>query len=155
MSFLKQILVKVGDRKAEKRKSLDFEKDEPPSSPIEKLKKKSFHFETLKRQTSFSLTDFNLGKIIGVGQFGKVKLAYHKPTDTSYAIKILKKKEVFLIVSKVREEINALKEIKSQFVVTCYSVLEDKNKIYIIQEYMNGGNLAQFLKKEKLNEKVI
>jgi serine/threonine protein kinase len=87
------------------------------------------------------------GGEIGRGKFGKVLLGSLKDgnRDDHFAVKILKKKEVFSMINRVKEEITSLTSLYSPFIVKFYGVLEDDHKLYILQEYVDGGNLQNFM----------
>eukprot|EP00253_Pinus_taeda_P028149 PITA_28149 len=86
---------------------------------------------------------YELGRTLGEGNFGKVKYAIDVKTRKSYAIKVLDKDKVFHhnIVDHIKREICSLKFIKHPNVVRLYEVLASKKKIYIVLEYIRGGEL--------------
>ena len=67
-----------------------------------------------------------------------------------YAIKVtsknLKANPSKKIYDYVKEEVSILKRIHSQYIVTTYEVIESRNKIYIIMEYMSAGSVLYFNK---------
>lgn len=89
-------------------------------------------------------------RVLGQGSFGKVKLAYHYPSKRDYAVKILKKKEQFQNITNLKEEITALQSISSPFVVKLFAVLEDEKKIYIVQEFLDCGELEHLIQQRKV-----
>eukprot|EP01018_Ginkgo_biloba_P034615 Gb_10748 [translate_table: standard] len=86
---------------------------------------------------------YELGRTLGEGNFAKVKYALNVETGQSYAVKILDKEKVFQynIVNHIKREICTLKLIKHSNVVRLYEVLASKKKIYIVLEYVTGGEL--------------
>ena len=40
------------------------------------------------------ISDFDVGKTLGTGSFGRVKIAHHTQTNTSFALKMLRKRDV-------------------------------------------------------------
>lgn len=86
---------------------------------------------------------YELGRTLGEGSFAKVKFAINVETGQSYAVKILDKDKVFhyKIVDHIKREICTLKLIKHPNVVRLYEVLASKNKIYIVLEFVTGGEL--------------
>lgn len=86
---------------------------------------------------------YELGRVLGEGNFAKVKFAINVETGQSYAVKILDKEKVFQykIVSHIKREICTLKLIKHPNVVRLYEVLASKRKIYIVLEFVTGGEL--------------
>jgi 5'-AMP-activated protein kinase catalytic alpha subunit len=86
---------------------------------------------------------YALGRTLGEGSFAKVKCAINVETGQSYAVKILDKEKVFhyKIVDHIKREICTLKLIKHPNVVRLYEVLASKKKIYIVLEFVTGGEL--------------
>ncbi|XP_057823593.2 CBL-interacting protein kinase 32-like isoform X1 [Cryptomeria japonica] len=84
-----------------------------------------------------------LGRTLGEGKFAKVKLAIDEETGQSYAVKILDKEKVSRckIVNHIKREICTLKLIKHPNVVRLYEILASRKKIYIVLEFVTGGNL--------------
>ena len=74
-----------------------------------------------------------------------------------YAIKItdknLKANPFKLIYDYVKEEVSILKRIHSKYIVTIHEIIESKNKIYIIMEYMDLGPILKLI--DKIDEKQI
>ena len=59
------------------------------------------------------------------------------------------------IYDYVKEEVSILKRIHSKYIVTTYEVIESRNKIYIIMEYMSAGsviNILEFMDEKKIKK---
>lgn len=86
---------------------------------------------------------YELGRTLGKGNFAKVKCAIDVETGQSYAVKILDKQKVFKykIADHIKREIRTLKLIRHPHVVRLYEVLANKEKIYIVLEFVAGGEL--------------
>ncbi|XP_059075098.1 CBL-interacting protein kinase 32-like [Cryptomeria japonica] len=95
------------------------------------------------RAQSDRLQSMELGRTLGEGKFVKVKLAIDMETGQSYAVKILDKEKVSRckIVNHIKREICTLKLIKHPNVVRLYEILASRKKIYIVLEFVTGGNL--------------
>lgn len=92
--------------------------------------------------------DFYIIKPISRGAFGKVFLGCKKNnTSTMYAIKVMKKTEMINknMVSQVVNERNALALTKSPFCVQLYYSLQTASSVYLVLEYMVGGDLKSLL----------
>lgn len=101
----------------------------------------------------WKLKDFTYIKVLGEGSFGKVKLASHSLTKKNYAVKILRKKDQVHNIKNLEQEILALQQIDSPFIVKLNAVLQDEKKIYIIQEFIDCGELEQLIQQRgKLTE---
>ncbi|OIT28929.1 PREDICTED: CBL-interacting serine/threonine-protein kinase 1-like [Nicotiana attenuata] len=101
------------------------------------------------------LGKYEIGKTLGEGNFGKVKYAKHIESGQSFAIKILDKDRIIDLRStdQIKREIGTLKLLKHPNVVRLYEVLASKSKIYMVLEYVNGGELFdRIVSKGKLKE---
>ncbi|KAL7673192.1 hypothetical protein ACOME3_008060 [Neoechinorhynchus agilis] len=99
-------------------------------------------------------TDFQLLTVIGRGGYGKVILA-RKVTGPDagkyFAMKILKKASIIRNAkdtAHTRTERNILQLVKSPFLVTLNYAFQTYGKLYLILEYMCGGELFSRLRDE-------
>eukprot|EP01039_Chlorochromonas_danica_P005477 gene5477-6028_t len=94
---------------------------------------------------------YMLGKTIGEGTFGKVKLAVHIPTGEKVAVKILEKNRIkeAADVRRVNREIKILKKARHGNVIQLYEVLDTQHTIYLIMECCEGGELFDFIVAQK------
>ncbi|KAG2327332.1 hypothetical protein Bca4012_036340 [Brassica carinata] len=86
---------------------------------------------------------YEVGRTIGEGTFAKVKFAKNSETGEPVALKILDKDKVLKhkMSEQIRREIANMKLIKHPNVVQLYEVMASKTKIFIILEYVTGGEL--------------
>lgn len=120
----------------------DNVKDEVANKQEENVTNKS---ETSKLP---DITDFCIVKPITRGAFGKVFLGYKKTNpDVMYAIKVMKKTEMINknMISQVVNERNALAITHSPFCVHLFYSLQSLSSIYLVMEYMVGGDLKSLL----------
>ncbi|XP_037494765.1 CBL-interacting serine/threonine-protein kinase 1 isoform X3 [Jatropha curcas] len=89
------------------------------------------------------LGKYELGRTLGEGNFGKVKLAKNIDSGQPFAVKILEKNRIIdlKITDQIKREIATLKLLKHPNVVRLHEVLASKSKIYMVLEYVNGGEL--------------
>ena len=101
--------------------------------------------------TEHSLGNYNFIKTIGEGTFGKVKLALHKPTKEPVAIKILEKRKINnkKDLERIEKEIKYMKILNHPNIVKIYEIIEDENNFYISMEYVSGGELFNYIVKNK------
>lgn len=96
-----------------------------------------------------SIEDFSIVKPISRGAFGKVYLARRKNNKSNrlYAVKVVKKADMINknMVHQVRAERDALALSKSPFIVHLYYSLQSANNIYLIMEYLIGGDVKSLL----------
>ncbi|CAH1099915.1 unnamed protein product [Psylliodes chrysocephalus] len=94
------------------------------------------------------INDFVILKPISRGAFGKVFLGYKKNnTDVMYAIKVMKKTEMINknMVTQVMNERNALALTNNPFCVHLFYSLQTASSVYLVMEYMVGGDLKSLL----------
>lgn len=99
--------------------------------------------------------DFELLTIIGRGAFGEVRLCREKTTGHVYAMKKLKKSEMLRRgqVEHVKAERNLLAEVDSACIVKLYCSFQDQEFLYLIMEYLPGGDMMTLLmRKDTLTE---
>ncbi|KAG2248711.1 hypothetical protein Bca52824_088339 [Brassica carinata] len=86
---------------------------------------------------------YELGRTIGEGTFAKVKFAQNTETGESVAMKIVDRNTILKrkMVDQIKREISIMKLVRHPCVVRLYEVLASRTKIYIILEYITGGEL--------------
>ena len=102
-----------------------------------------------------SQINFKMGKKLGEGRFSIVKLGTHSLTNQSVAIKILDKTKIANIQDKERinREIKIMKKINHFNITKLYTIIETKYIIYLVEEYVQGKELNDYLyTKGKLSE---
>ncbi|CAK84768.1 unnamed protein product (macronuclear) [Paramecium tetraurelia] len=103
-----------------------------------------------------SIGNYILGKTIGEGTFGQVKLGQHTITNETVAIKILEKSKMKenIDYDRISREINCLKKLRHPNIIQIYEIVQTVNSLYLIMEYAPGGELFQvIIKNQRLNEK--
>ncbi|KAK2466231.1 hypothetical protein APHAL10511_001873 [Amanita phalloides] len=113
---------------------------------LQQLGRKESAFLRLKR-TKLGLEDFRTVKVIGKGAFGEVRLVQKKDTGKIYAMKTLKKEEMLKKdqLAHVRAERDVLAESDSPWVVQLYYSFQDPSFLYLIMEFLPGGDLMTML----------
>ncbi|XP_047661449.1 serine/threonine-protein kinase 38-like isoform X4 [Tachysurus fulvidraco] len=116
--------------------------------------KKETEFLRLKR-TRLGLDDFESLKVIGRGAFGEVRLVQKKDTGHVYAMKILRKADMLEKeqVAHIRAERDVLVQADSLWVVKMFYSFQDKQNLYLLMEFLPGGDMMTLLmKKDTLTE---
>jgi serine/threonine protein kinase len=92
------------------------------------------------------LADFTLLRVIGKGCFGKIVLAKKKDTGEHFAMKVLNKRRI--VRKKQVEHSRAERRILSRvdtkecpFIVSLHSAFQTENKLYLVLDYITGGDL--------------
>ncbi|KAI4802822.1 hypothetical protein KUCAC02_006396 [Chaenocephalus aceratus] len=144
----------------EMRQKLEKAMDDEGLPDEEKVMRRSQHarketeFLRLKR-TRLGLDDFESLKVIGRGAFGEVRLVQKKDTGHIYAMKILRKADMLEKeqVAHIRAERDILVEADGAWVVKMFYSFQDKRNLYLIMEFLPGGDMMTLLmKKDTLSE---
>lgn len=98
-----------------------------------------------------SLYDFRIIKTLGKGSFGKVVLVQHLELKTYYAMKILVKEQIkqFNQVVHTKSEREILEKISHPFIIKLVFAFQNPEKLFIITEYMCGGDIFYHLQKAR------
>lgn len=91
-------------------------------------------------------------KIIGKGAFGEVKLVQKKLDGKIYAMKSLIKNEMFKRdqLAHVRAERDILAESDSPWVVKLFTTFQDQDFLFMLMEFLPGGDLMTMLIKYEI-----
>lgn len=92
-----------------------------------------------------------IGRDLGKGTFGKVKVGTHILTGEKVAVKILEKEKIVDVsdVERVAREIHILKIVRHPHVVQLYETIETSKELYLIMEYARGGELFEYIVNRK------
>jgi len=138
------------------RKLDEFLKD-PANTEAEKRKErgKIWLSETSylrQLRTVESINEYHTVKIVGKGAFGEVKLVTANATGQIYAMKCLVKAEMFKKdqLAHVRAERDILASANSEWVVKLYRSFQDETFLYMVMEYLPGGDLMTSLIKYEI-----
>ncbi|XP_026466662.1 ribosomal protein S6 kinase beta-1 isoform X2 [Ctenocephalides felis] len=101
-----------------------------------------------------SPADFELRKVLGKGGYGKV-FQVRKTTgadmDSHFAMKVLRKASIVRNqkdTAHTRAERNILEAVKHPFIVELVYAFQTGGKLYLILEYLSGGELFMHLERE-------
>ncbi|KAG8348575.1 putative serine/threonine protein kinase [Trypanosoma vivax] len=99
--------------------------------------------------TSQTIGNYRVGETVGKGTFGKVKKGWHIPTGEVVAIKILspQKLENAKMKKKLFREIKILRLFSHPNICRLYDVILSPTEIYLIMEYVEGGELYDYIVK--------
>ncbi|KAG0047963.1 hypothetical protein BGZ83_007078 [Gryganskiella cystojenkinii] len=103
----------------------------------------------LTRPTPPSIKDFDFIKPISKGAFGSVFLAKKRATGDYFAIKVLKKSDMVAknqVTNVKAERMILMNQTDSPFVVNLYFSFQSKEYLYLVMEYLNGGDCMALMK---------
>ncbi|XP_049369903.1 serine/threonine-protein kinase Aurora-3-like [Solanum verrucosum] len=116
----------------------------PPKQPPKNPKKQ------------WSLNDFEIGKPLGKGKFGRVYLAREVKSGFIVALKVIFKEQIekYRLHHQLRREMEIQTSLRHPNVLRLYGWFHDEERIYFILEYAHGGELYRELRKTgRLSEK--
>ncbi|KAH9802015.1 mitogen-activated protein kinase kinase 2 [Citrus sinensis] len=96
-----------------------------------------------------NLEDIDTIKVVGKGSGGIVQLVQHKWTGQFFALKVIQMNVEESARRQIAQELKINQSSQCPYVVVCYQSFYSNGAISIILEYMDGGSLADFLKKVK------
>ncbi|GJM96380.1 hypothetical protein PR202_ga13208 [Eleusine coracana subsp. coracana] len=95
-----------------------------------------------------SIDDFEIIKPISRGAFGRVFLAKKRTTGDLFAIKVLRKADMIRknAVESILAERDILITVRNPFVVRFFYSFTSRDNLYLVMEYLNGGDLYSLLR---------
>jgi aurora kinase, other len=99
----------------------------------------------------WSLPDFDVGRPLGKGKFGRVYLAREKKSGYIVALKVLFKSELAEnhVEKQLRREIEIQSHLRHPNILRLYGYFYDEKRVYLILEYAAKGELYKILQKTK------
>ncbi|CAK9045134.1 unnamed protein product [Durusdinium trenchii] len=118
-----------------------------PVSPVPSARSTALPQRSPHAMSNKTLGHYILGKTIGEGTFGKVKLGRHILTGERVAVKVLEKDRIQEVadIERVAREVQLLKLIRHPHVVQLFEIIETKGQLYLIMEYASGGELFDYI----------
>ncbi|CAI5980807.1 unnamed protein product [Closterium sp. NIES-64] len=97
------------------------------------------------------ITDFIPLKVLGKGSFAKVLLVRHAPSGQVFAMKVLDKAAVMRRqqLQHTLTERHVLQEVRHPFLVPLRWALQSETRLFLILDFMPGGELFFHLKRER------
>ncbi|WVY98612.1 hypothetical protein V8G54_030763 [Vigna mungo] len=125
--------------------------EEEQNNLLKYFEKKEREYMRLKRH-KMGADDFEPLTMIGKGAFGEVRVCREKATGHVYAMKKLKKSEMLRRgqVEHVKAERNLLAEVDSNCIVKLYCSFQDEEFLYLIMEYLPGGDMMTLLMRKDI-----
>uniref|UniRef100_A0A8C4EWM3 Rho-associated protein kinase 1 n=1 Tax=Dicentrarchus labrax TaxID=13489 RepID=A0A8C4EWM3_DICLA len=107
------------------------------------------------RDLRMKAIDYEVVKVIGRGAFGEVQLVRHKATSKVYAMKLLSKFEMIKRSDSAFfwEERDIMAFANSSWVVQLFFAFQDDRYLYMVMEYMPGGDLVNLMSNYDVPEK--
>jgi serine/threonine protein kinase len=108
----------------------------------------------IRSASECNIEDFyKLGKELGAGSFGAVRLAYDLTTGEKRAVKIVERTSNAKELEFVQREINVLLSISHKHIVRTHNIFDERDKIFLVMDYVPGGDFFDYMaKRGKLDE---
>jgi len=99
---------------------------------------------------TMSLSDFDIGKPLGRGKYGRVYLAREKKSQYICALKMLSLKQLYHheVYHQLRREIEIQSHLRHVNVLRLYQFFYTSAHVYLVLEYAPQGELYKHLQKE-------
>jgi serine/threonine protein kinase len=96
------------------------------------------------------LQDFTVMRTLGTGSFGRVHLVKEKDGKQFFAMKALTKSEIVKNrqIEHTINEKNILAALDHPFIVRLHATFQDSKHLFLVLEYVQGGELFTFLRKQ-------
>lgn len=91
---------------------------------------------------------------LGTGSFGRVHLVRSKHNSRFYAIKVLNKEKVVKMkqVEHTNSEREMLVRVRHPFLVNLWGTFQDVNNLYMVMDFVAGGELFSLLRKSQVGD---
>jgi len=132
--------------------------DENEYARLDQLKMGEAPTGMLYSKTSQKVTkdDFVMLKVVGRGSFGKVLQVMKKDDQKIYAMKVLKKNAIIARkqVAHTLSERDIMQKIEHPFIVKLHYAFQTPDKLYMVMDFVNGGELFYHLKNDNKFDEV-
>ena len=125
-----------------------------PEQLIEKNNTQDENKESSELVTvKLSYQDFEPLKLIGTGSFGKVLLVKYNSNNNLYAMKVLNKSQIKLKKQEenTKNERDLMVKLNNPFILSIKFAFQDESKLYIVSEFLQGGDLFYHLHHSTIN----
>lgn len=106
-----------------------------------------------KTSSRYNLSDFTFIRTLGTGSFGRVHLVRSQHNHRSYAVKVLNKERVVKMkqVEHTNSEREMLERVRHPFLVNLWGTFKDSKNLYMVMDFVAGGELFSLLRKSQVS----
>ena len=125
-----------------------------PSYPIETFRVSDKLDNNRKKkiiEKEYTISNYLIKRTLGQGTFGKVKLGVYLPTGEKVAIKIIEKDKIMENddVIRVKREFEMLAMFNNPYIILVAEIFESRESYYTVMEYCEGGELFNYIVKNR------
>jgi serine/threonine protein kinase len=104
----------------------------------------NLRYEYIKdsKESVTMLSEYKLGKLLGSGTSGQVKLATHCVTGARAAVKIIQKRDGLREIPMPKEELRCLRTLRHDNIVRLIQVVDTPKSLYLVMEYCDTDMLS-------------
>lgn len=98
---------------------------------------------------------FDIGEQIGKGGFSMVHIAHNRCTGDKVAVKIAQRVQLQDNMAAWQQEFDILRKLTHQNIVRAFGMYEEPDKLFMVLEYMEGGELFdRIVERKKYTEDI-
>ena len=99
---------------------------------------------------------YKIGKLLGIGTFAEVRKVESLVTGTIRAVKVFNKLHLAQIedIKRFFYEIEILRAMDHPSVLKIFEYFQDDDRLYLVTEYVAGGELLQEMNKKKASKEL-
>lgn len=103
------------------------------------------------------LNHFTLGRVVGKGAFGKVRIVEHKYTKLTFALKYIRKDDIVRSesVRNIIRERRMLEHLNHPFICNLRYSFQDTQYMYLVVDLMSGGDLRFHISRKTFTEEAV
>ena len=91
---------------------------------------------------------YKIGRVLGEGSFGQVRIAMHRAADIKCAVKIIRKDKINehqILIELMKNELQILEGTSHPNIMRVYELLHDDKFFFIISEFVKHGELYDYI----------
>ena len=143
-----QLCGQIDDMNAGEQQLHSIDEDGPMENSVSSRTSQALNGNANRLKDRTSIEDFEIIKPISRGAFGRVFLARKRVTGDLFAIKVLRKADMIRknAVESILAERDILISARNPFVVRFFYSFTCRENLYLVMEYLNGGDLYSLLR---------
>jgi cGMP-dependent protein kinase 1 len=98
---------------------------------------------TGRKRLGIPFEELEQHQTLGTGTFGRVRIVLHRKTNRAFALKMLKKAQIVALKQQnnIVSEKDILWKIDHPFIISLYDTYQDEDRLYMLMELVQGGEL--------------